>query len=155
MRLDQNSHIPNIWTAMGNIYHYCNAHLNSPPFLWLSWLFKLIWLLIWGEKWAGGRVGEVLKSSSMSRTLANRLLEGGSISFILFWIWMVLRVNFSPGRDIRRSHGIHCKNITRTCVFCHLCFSCSQKEYNIKYVVSVFCAQVETLGMLTSDGHTI
>ena len=94
----------------------CCGYLKRPPppFLWRSWLFRLIWLLRGGEKWLGGRVGEVLKSSSISRTLAKRLLEGGSISFILLWICIVFRLNFSPGRDIRKSQGIHWRNITRT-----------------------------------------
>ena len=92
------------------------VYLNRPPppFFCDSWLLRPIWLLSGGEKCAGGRVGDVLKSSSMSRTLARRLLEGGSISFILFWICMVFRLNFSPGRDILKSQGIHWRNITRT-----------------------------------------
>ena len=95
-----------------------NAYLNRPPlppFLCRSWLLRPIWLFRGGEKCVeGGRVGEVLKSSSMSRTLAKRLLEGGSISFILFCICMVFRLNFSPGLDILKSQGIHWRNITRT-----------------------------------------
>ena len=59
-----------------------------------------------------------LKSSSMSRTLARSDLEDlacRSSSFILFWIMMVFRVIFSPGRPIRSTHGIHCRNTVRTC----------------------------------------
>lgn len=53
------------------------------------------------------------KSSSMSSTLASRLLDERSFSsnsFILLLIIIVLRVIFFPGRDIPRIQGSHCRN---------------------------------------------
>ena len=123
-----------------------NAYLNRPPlppFLCRSWLLRPIWLFRGGEKWVGGgRVGEVLKSSSMSRTLARRLLEGGSISFILFCICMVFRLNFSPGLDILKSQGIHWRNITRTW-YLNWFLWISQKNCNFKRIQHLIWIWIE------------
>lgn len=70
-----------------------------------------VWEGWWGWMWEEcGNVEEGLKSSSISSTLANRLLEDLSFrssSFILFCIMMVFRVIFSPGLPILRAQGIH------------------------------------------------
>jgi len=58
-----------------------------------------------------------LKSSSMSRTFANKLLELFSLSsssFMRFVMRIVLRVMGLPGRFMRNSHGSHCRNNVRT-----------------------------------------
>jgi hypothetical protein len=58
-----------------------------------------------------------LKSSSMSRTLANRLLEVFSFissSFILLFIMIVFLVIFFLGLFIRSSHGSQCRNTLST-----------------------------------------
>ena len=87
------------------------SHLMNPPFLvGLPTLLTLFWLLVlwWAWMWVLGT-----KSSSMSRTLANRDLEDFSLrssSFILFCIMMVFLVIFSPGRAILRTQGIHWRN---------------------------------------------
>ena len=54
-----------------------------------------------------------LRSSSMSRTLARRLLHAFSFScssFILLFMVIVFRVIFFPGLLILSSQGSHCKN---------------------------------------------
>lgn len=87
------------------------CHLMNPPFfVGLPTLLTLFWLLVLWCAWIW-----VLgtKSSSMSRTLANRDLEDFSLrssSFILFCIMMVFLVIFSPGLAILRIQGIHCRN---------------------------------------------
>lgn len=61
-----------------------------------------------------------LKSSSISRTFASRLLEDRSFNSISR-IWsrilavaaIVFNVILSPGRLILRNHGSHCRNTTR------------------------------------------
>lgn len=77
-----------------------------------------VWEGWWGWMWDEcGNVEEGLKSSSISSTLASRLLEDLSFrssSFILFCIMIVFLVIFSPGRPIRRAHGIHCRKIHLT-----------------------------------------
>lgn len=88
--------------------------LMNPPLLccggcaWDGW---------WGWTWLWGSVEDGLKSSSISSTFASKDLEDFSFksnSFILFCIMIVFRVIFSPGRDIRSSHGIHWRNTART-----------------------------------------
>ena len=87
------------------------SHLMNPPFfVGLPTLLTLFWLLVlwWAWMWVLGT-----KSSSMSRTLANRDLEDFSLrssSFILFCIMMVFLVIFSPGLAILRTQGIHWRN---------------------------------------------
>ena len=69
----------------------------------------------WGKTW--WLSGEGRKSSSISRTLASKDLEEfsfKSISFILFWIRIVFLVIFAPGRDMRKSQGIHWRKRSRT-----------------------------------------
>lgn len=59
-----------------------------------------------------------LKSSSMSSTLASKLLDERSFSsssFIRLFIRIVLRVIFFPGRPILRNHGNHCKKTDLIC----------------------------------------
>lgn len=61
---------------------------------------------------------ECLKSSSISKTLANNDLDERSFnsnSFILLLNIIVLRVIFLPGRCIRKIHGSHIRNTDRIC----------------------------------------
>jgi hypothetical protein len=64
------------------------------------------------------------KSSSMSNTLARRLLEDrslSSISFMRLLIRIVFRVIFLPGRLIPSIHGNHCKKTLLTCKGKNVC----------------------------------
>ena len=62
-----------------------------------------------------------LKSSSISKTLASKLLEDFSFissSFILLFIIIVLRDIFFLGLFILSSQGSHCRKTLRTCKDC-------------------------------------
>ena len=85
-----------------------SVYLGEYPFdigglTWLGWLE-------WGilEEW---------KLSSISRTFAKSDFDDisfCSISFIFFCIMIVFLVIFSPGRDILKNQGIHCRKIIWT-----------------------------------------
>ena len=82
------------------------------------------------------------KSSSMSSTLASKLLEVFSFnsnSRIRLVIIIVLRVIGFPGRCIRNIHGSHWRNSVRTCSIAYI-----QK--------TLFASSSFRLDLLTMDG---
>ena len=63
------------------------------------------------------KLNKYLRSSSMSRTFASKLLQAFSFnwsSFILLFIVIVFLVIFLPGLLIRSSQGSHCRNTLLT-----------------------------------------
>ena len=113
-----------------------NIYLRIPGFVcegvtWLGW---------WGV--LGAILGSVdlLKSSSMSRTLESRDLEEVSLmssSFIFLAIMIVFLVIFSPGRAILSSQGSHCRKTRATLKIILHQSKCLHFSYPFRHLVGV------------------
>ena len=108
--------------VMGKSSSSSQAAARSIESFYLNRLVAVLFCELLGRWGVCGKTwwlsGEGRKSSSMSSTFASRDFEEFSfmsISFILFWIRIVFRVIFSPGRDILNSQGIHWRKRIRTC----------------------------------------